>query len=299
MPTLREYYEKDFGHSTKMHVKIPFNTDYLEGIVNYDFSSFSAFLSIYIPKKDRGLQYFKNLLSTLKYGETQFKLDGKITLPSAKEFPGFLNIENKEDFEIKARFFGESEWISTKNIIASRRIFIYSESNLSEAELKDLKLSAKELGHDLQFRSDNFILERSKIEKPMAFICHDSRDKPIAAQIAIDLQKMLCPVWYDDFSLKVGDNLRKSIEKGLQECKKCVLVLSKNFLSNAGWTQTEFDSIFTRELIEEKNFVLPVWVNVSKEEVFRYSPSLANKVGIKWANAEEVVRKLFQAIDAN
>jgi hypothetical protein len=37
-------------------------------------------------------------------------------------------------------------------------------------------------------------------------------------------------VWYDEFSLKVGDSLRESIEKGIKECKKCILILTQNYL---------------------------------------------------------------------
>jgi len=54
-------------------------------------------------------------------------------------------------------------------------------------------------------------------EKVFAFISHDSEDKDIARCIAINLRKRICPVWYDEFSLKVGDNLRVSIEKGLKK----------------------------------------------------------------------------------
>ncbi len=63
-------------------------------------------------------------------------------------------------------------------------------------------------------------------------------------------------MWYDEFSLRVGDNLRDSIEKGLKECRRCILVLSPNFISNKGWTKTEFDSIFTRQILEEERLVL-------------------------------------------
>ncbi|MCY7348963.1 MAG: toll/interleukin-1 receptor domain-containing protein, partial [Pyrinomonadaceae bacterium] len=98
----------------------------------------------------------------------------------------------------------------------------------------------------------------------------------VARKIAINLEKMLCPVWYDEFSMKVGDNLRESIEKGLKECKKCILVLSPNFLLNNGWTKKEFDSIFTREILEEQKLVLQIWYQVTKQMVYEYSPSLLN-----------------------
>jgi hypothetical protein len=60
----------------------------------------------------------------------------------------------------------------------------------------------------------------------------------------------MCLVWYDQFSLRVGDSLRESVEAGLKECHKCILVLTPNFLSNKGWAKHEYSSIFTREIVE-------------------------------------------------
>jgi hypothetical protein len=51
------------------------------------------------------------------------------------------------------------------------------------------------------------------------------------------------------------------------ECKKCVLVLSSNFLSNTGWTKAEFDSVFTRQILEGSNVALPVWCGVTKQQI--------------------------------
>jgi hypothetical protein len=105
-----------------------------------------------------------------------------------------------------------------------------------------------------------------------------------------------CKVWYDEYSLNVGDHLRESIEKGLKECKKCVLLLSKNFLNNSGWTKEEFNAIFTRELIEKSNVILPIWCNVTAKDIYDYSPSLANKVAAQWTNnPKEVAKKIYLA----
>jgi IstB-like ATP binding protein len=83
--------------------------------------------------------------------------------------------------------------------------------------------------------------------------------------------------------LKVGDNLRDSIERGLKETRKCILILSPHFLSNTGWTKVKFDSVFTREIMEGSGVVLPIWHNVSAKEVHEYSPSLANKKALEWS----------------
>ena len=204
-------------------------------------------------------------------------------MPSARQFPGELRIENKNPLELLARFFGDPSWISAKDVKSSQRVFIYSETQLTDDELLKLKEEGSKLGHEIQFRSQAYVKGRSKFEKPLAFICHDLRDKDVARKIAINLQRMMCPVWYDEFSLKVGDNLRESIEAGLRTCKKCVLVLSPNFFSNNGWTKKEFDSVFTREILEQQRLALPVWYGVGKQDVYNYSVSLLNVKGLDWS----------------
>ena len=110
----------------------------------------------------------------------------------------------------------------------------------------------------------------------------------------------MCFVWYDEYSLKVGDSLRESIEKGIKDCKKCVLILSPNFLSNKGWTKVEFNSIFTREILETKNLVLPVWCGISIHVLFDYSPILLDRVGINWdLGLDQIFNKLYQVITYN
>ena len=299
MATLRQYFEMDFPQTARFHVKFELTGRTIETCVNYDFTGYFAFVSCYVPWPDLGLDFFIELVKTLHYGKTQFAMDGRITLPSVRQFPGKLHIQNDNPPFILAQFFGDTGWVSTNDIQASRRLLIYSESDLTEREIKLLKEAGAENQHEVQFRSKRHLIERSKWEAPVAFISHDSRDKDaVAKPIAVFLQNLLCPVWYDEFTLKVGDHLRESIERGLKECKKCVLVLSPNFFTNTGWTKVEFNSIFTREIIEDKKLVLPVWYKVTKEMVFDYSPSLANVVGLDWLRLgqEEVCRQLHQAI---
>lgn len=124
-------------------------------------------------------------------------------------------------------------------------------------------------------------MDRLQKAKPEAFISHDSRDKDtIARPIAQGLSRLGHQVWFDEFSLKPGDRLRESIEQGLRDCKRCILILTPNFLSNRGWGATEFNSIFTREVLEGASVVIPVWAGVKKEDIYAYSPSLLNVVGL-------------------
>lgn len=178
------------------------------------------------------------------------------------------------------------------------RIFLYCDNELSEEDQKYINDYARKLHLRLQIRSTSYSEGKEQMETPLAFISHDSRDKQeIAIKIAQKLRSRACPVWYDEYSLNVGDSLRESIEKGIKECKKCILVLTPNFLSNEGWTKTEFNSIFTREIIEETNVVLPIWNNVEKQQVYEYSPSLVDKFALNWSIGEDaVVENLHKAI---
>ena len=299
MATLREYFDADFSYAAKLRVKVPDCRSDIEVALLYDFAAFTAFLACYVPGNQNSLHVFLQLVESLQPGKSQVTLDGRVTLPSARAFPGQLEARNTNPFELRAQFHGDSEWISSNEIPTSTRTFIYSESRLTDDEIWQLKRRGQELGQRLQFRSVDHAEGRSKYENPLAFISHDSRDKAdVARKIAQGLQKLLCPVWYDEFSLTVGGNLRDSIEEGLKKCSKCILVLSPHFFSNGGWTKKEFDSIFTREILEERQLVLPVWYGVTKQSVYDYSPSLLNVKGIDWnqLGETEVCRQLCRAI---
>jgi hypothetical protein len=187
-----------------------------------------------------------------------------------------------------------------RELVFTGQIYLYSERPVTQDLKQRMIEETKPLGYRLTFRSADYMNERNKWEKPRAFICHDSRDKDsIAEPIAVQLQRLMCPVWYDQFSLRVGDSLRESIERGLKESSKCILVLTRNFLGNEGWTKREYDSIFTRELVEKQKVILPVWDGILPEDVYRYSPILADRVAVQWSlGAEEVARRLLNAIDA-
>ncbi len=298
MATIRQYFETDFDYALRVKVKYELEGQFYEGAVFYDANANSAFVAFYFSGTSDSLNSLMAFLKSLSYGATSLNLDGGIVLPSAKQFPGQLRVENANPLGIHYQLFGDPTWRDLLTIQTTRRVFIYSETDLSTAEVAQLQAEAEIMGHNLQFRSDAYAKSRSHFEKPLAFISHDSRDKDsVARPIALNLQRKLCPVWYDEFSLGLGDNLRQSIEKGLLQCNKCVLILSKNFFDNKGWGKKEFESIFTREIIEETELVLPIWYGVTKREVYEFCPSLPNVKGLDWAavGEEEVCRQIYIA----
>ena len=175
-----------------------------------------------------------------------------------------------------------SEISTSAQLVFTKRAFLYIDANLAPGVQKQLEEVGTQRGILFIVRDRGYALTKSELEIPRAFISHDSRDKDaLVRELAFELSNLMCPVWYDEYSLKVGDSLRTSIECGLKEATRCIVVLSPNFLSNEGWGRAEFDSIFTREILEKKNIILPIWHDVGVNDVYQYCPRLADRVGLR------------------
>lgn len=180
--------------------------------------------------------------------------------------------------------------VNTNDLEFCGRIYIYSEADLNQEEIELIHSEGLRKSLFVEYFGPSWAKERSAMEKPLAFISHDSRDKEaIAMPLALKLSGLGIPVWFDEFSLNLGDSLRESIEKGIKETDFCILILTKNFLTNDGWTKTEFNSVFSKEIIEKKKVMLPIWHDVSKEEVYDYSPSLVDRLASQWIEGVDSV----------
>jgi hypothetical protein len=129
------------------------------------------------------------------------------------------------------------------------------------------------------------------------FISHASEDKEaIVRPLANALKNEGLNVWYDEFELKMGDSLRRKIDHGLTNSRVGLVVLSHSFISK-DWPNYELDGIVTRTLTGEQ-ILLPIWHNISKQEVIEYSPSLADKVARSTAThtVEEIASEISELI---
>jgi WD40 repeat protein len=111
------------------------------------------------------------------------------------------------------------------------------------------------------------------------FISHAAEDKEdIARPLAEALVTAGLRVWYDDFTLKLGDSLGRSIDRGLSETRYGIVILSPAFFAKE-WPRRELDGLTAREVSAGK-LILPVWHHVSRAEVERFSPILADKLSV-------------------
>lgn len=129
------------------------------------------------------------------------------------------------------------------------------------------------------------------------FISHATEDKEdLVRPLAHALKDQGLEVWYDEFELRLGDSLRRKIDHGLAQSRFGVVVLSKAFFSK-NWPQYELDGLVTREMTGQQ-VILPLWHNISKDEVLKQSPSLADKVARNTADSSvaEIAAEIGEVI---
>jgi hypothetical protein len=185
--------------------------------------------------------------------------------------------------EVVQTFFGQT----TKNLLYPKII------------LQGLK--------DIAPKNDEFKAQDPKLEtagteedvtlkKYDAFICHASEDKEaFVRKLAEALSEEGLKVWYDEFTLSVGDSLRRMIDHGLSNSRYGVVVLSESFFAK-DWPQKELDGLVAKEGNFDK-VILPIWHGVTKEQVKSFSPMLADRLAVSSSKGlPYVVKEILRAI---
>ena len=128
------------------------------------------------------------------------------------------------------------------------------------------------------------------------FISHASEDKDaIVRPLAMALQQQGLEVWFDEAQIRLGDSLRRKIDDGLSKSRFGVVVLSPAFFSKE-WPQKELDGLVARE-DGTGTVILPIWHNVSFEQVRAFSPPLADKLGAPSSKGvDHLVREIVRAV---
>ena len=110
------------------------------------------------------------------------------------------------------------------------------------------------------------------------FISHAGEDRDAVVQpLAELLRERGLDVWYSGFELRIGDSLRRRIDSGLGRSRFGVVILSPSFFGKA-WPNYELDGLVTREIDGGRQIILPIWHDVTRAEVVKYSASLADKL---------------------
>jgi hypothetical protein len=125
------------------------------------------------------------------------------------------------------------------------------------------------------------------MEKWDLFISHASEDKKdFVEPLASALSAFGVNVWYDKYTLKPGMSLSRSIDHGLAKSDYGLVVLSSAFIAKR-WPEYELRGLTALELAGGK-VILPIWHNISRDELLQFSPPLADKLAIQSSGATPI-----------
>jgi hypothetical protein len=130
--------------------------------------------------------------------------------------------------------------------------------------------------------------------KVKLFLSHAWEDKEAIAQKLYEALKDKFDVWYDIESLQIGDSLTFKVGEGLKSCDYAIVVLSPTYLTKK-WTRDEFVGLVNLETNERK-ILLPIWHNVTRDQVLEFSPFLADRVAGKSIEGIDVIVARIEGI---
>lgn len=219
-----------------------------------------------------------------------------------KQIQGYQN----DIFNRKKKIADYQQKIATKSVELGRKKQDLRKAE--EAELKKQNQQQLDIQKELQRSIDeqksildflinqNYSSKTSEIEVVKQydfFISHASEDKDdIVRNLADSLKENGFSVWYDEFELKIGDSLRKKIDAGLINSRYGIVIISPSFVKK-NWTEYELNGMVTREMNGHK-VILPIWHKISKDEVIKFSPTLADKMALNTSihSTEDIINAL-------
>jgi len=129
------------------------------------------------------------------------------------------------------------------------------------------------------------------------FVSHASEDKDSIARPLTDaLERLGLRIWFDEAVLRLGDSLSSSIDKGLATAKYGIVILSPNFFAK-NWPKYELSGLKARQ-VSGQQVILPIWHNVSRDEVLSFSPPLADMLAYDTnrLSVQEIAEGILQVV---
>lgn len=180
-------------------------------------------------------------------------------------------------------------------------------AQLDEEKKKDKRMKSMQVSYENRVRELTNQLSAKPIiperihtyvesdEEYDVFISHAWEDKNgFVDEFVAELEKLDIKVWYDKQRIKWGDSMRARIDNGLKKSKFGIAVISPDYIADGKyWTKAELDGLFQLESVNGKT-LLPIWHNITKQQVINYSPIIANKKAMTTASmtAEEIAKEM-------
>lgn len=85
---------------------------------------------------------------------------------------------------------------------------------------------------------------------------HSSKDKEEVEKLIPYLNGAGLPVWFDKYSIHVGDSIVDKVQEGLDEAESVIFWITEHFLDSS-WCRYEM-SAFIKKLIEENALIISI-----------------------------------------
>lgn len=213
------------------------------------------------------------------------------------------HVQARQTYNLETRF--EPTQVSTTNNSNANQPIkeVQKEINkVSTANKKGTSMPAKLPSGVYSQNVESLYSEFDKRRKPEeqednsmydVFISHASEDKKDFVNPLVEaLQDEGIRVWYDTLEMQWGKSIREQIDNGIKRSRFAILVLSKNFFAKK-WPQRELDGILAKQEISGAT-PLPIWYNMSFEDVYEVSPTLTGIYSLSTASCsiEDICKAL-------
>lgn len=170
-------------------------------------------------------------------------------------------------------------------------------STNSNEEYLDEIIEIKDKLDNLSSDIKQAVKEKELIEYDV-FLSHSSLDKDIfVTELSDKLSDKGLRVFEDVKVFKIGQSQTEMMNMGILNSRFVVIFLSENFIQS-GWSSYEFKSFLNREINEKKIIILPIWHNVSFDQVKEYNPYLVDKFALNTSkySLDTIVEHIHQVV---
>lgn len=108
------------------------------------------------------------------------------------------------------------------------------------------------------------------------FLSHANKDKiDYVEDLKKSFDKLGISIFYDKDTLKWGDNWKKKIEEGLENCDFGVIAISDSFFGRE-WTEKELKTLLSRQNKSGQKIILPILYKITIKELTEHYKGLAD-----------------------
>lgn len=177
----------------------------------------------------------------------------------------------------KKKDLGDNQIKLTKATQTENNKFQKKLQNSYEEQLKKMRQLQQE---EIKIIHSDVLNDPSLSDKEYdIFISYASEDSNYVDKLETAFNEAGFSIWRDKTSIGWGNSIRQSIDNGLVKSKFGLVVISSDYIQKY-WTGYELDGILSKESSTGRQMILPLWHNVTKDEVDSKSPSLSNRLAL-------------------